>query len=88
MAGIFEFIDKQIYSFHSAVRNVDFMAYLFYTRTTNYARLYIKVHLVYHSSRCNYNNKLMPEVKSLTSQLSNQLSLHRTFVNVRGNPVF
>jgi len=27
VAGIFEFVDKQIYSFHSAVHNVDFVAY-------------------------------------------------------------
>ena len=27
MAEIFEFVDKQIFSFDSAVRNVDFMAY-------------------------------------------------------------
>jgi len=27
MAGIFEVVDKQIPSFHSAMRNVDFMAY-------------------------------------------------------------
>ena len=27
VAGIFEFVDKQIYPFHSAVHNVDFVAY-------------------------------------------------------------
>ena len=27
MAELFEFVDKQILLFHSAVRNVDFMAY-------------------------------------------------------------
>ena len=70
-------VDKQIPSFHSAVGNVDFMAY--FTREQQITLVCTLKYTQYHSGRC---NKLMPEVKSATSQLSNQLQLHRAFVNV------